>query len=390
MQLLRVSVEPKLIRWARTRANYSIDDLTKTFKKLPEWESGDIKPTVTQVEAFARKVHVPVGYMYCDTPPEEDIPISDFRTFSGKPATQPSPNLLTTLYDCELRQDWYRGFATKEGLSKSEFVGSASIKDPPINIAKEIVGRINFDRVARASCTTWHDALRYFIRQVDEAGILVMISGIVRGNTHRKLNPEEFTGFALADPIAPLIFVNGADIKAIQSFTLANELAHLWLGESALSDSGIRMNLNSMNSSVPREEVWCNAVAAEMLVPIEHLKKQLHTNESLEDLLFRLVKLYKVSSLVVLRRMLDASYFNETEFEKYWLVELSKFNKTRNQASGGNFYCSTISRVGRRFAYALVSSANVGNTLSRDAFRLLGIKRADTYDQLARELKLER
>ena len=72
------------------------------------------------------------------------------------------------------------------------------------------------------------------------------------------------------------------------------------------------------------------------------------------------------------------------------MAELSKFNSRTNQVSGGNFYRSTISRVGRRFAYALVSSANVGKTLSRDAFRLLGIKRADTYDQLARELKLER
>ena len=378
--MIRAPVNPELLRWGRERAGIAQEDLAVKFKKLPEWEDGRTQPTLKQAEAFARAVHAPVGYLFLSEPPEEAVPIPDFRTFAGHGVTRPSPNLLDTIYACQERQSWYRDFARVAGEPDLGFVGSASVEASPETVAAQMRETLAFDLAARRECPTWTDALRLFIRQADDAGVLVMVSGVVMSNSRRRLDPEEFRGFALCDPLAPLIFVNGKDTKAAQMFTLAHELAHIWLGASGLSNLGV-----APRPSFRNEEVWCNAVAAELLVPLDALRSDLRRNEALPDALSRLARTFKVSTLVILRRLLDADWLTREGFETAWAQESERLGKLAQSGSGGDFYRTTVARVGRRFARALVVSTLEGQTLYRDAFRMLGVKKTETFDNLGRE-----
>lgn len=379
--MIRAPVNPELLRWARERAGVAQEDLTAKFRKLPEWEDGQTRPTLKQAEAFARALHVPVGYLFLSEPPEEALPIADFRTLAGHGFTRPSPNLLDMIYACQQRQSWYRDFARVAGEPSLDFVGSASVAASPETVAAQMRETLAFDLAARSECPTWTDALRLFIRQAEEAGVLVMVSGIVMSNSRRRLDPAEFRGFALCDPLAPLIFVNGKDTKAAQMFTLAHELAHVWLGVSALSNLGA-----APGQSFRNEEVWCNAVAAELLVPLHVLESEVRRNEPLREALSRLARTFKVSTLVVLRRLLDAGWLSRERFDTAWEQENERLRMlVQAESGGGDFYRTTVARVGRRFARALVASTLEGQTLYRDAFRMLGIKKTETFNNLGHE-----
>ena len=233
---LRVDVKPELFRWARQRAGIDPETLVKRFPKYREWENGEIQPTFKQLEQLAKATHAPIGSFFLSQPLEEPVPLPDLRTVGNRFVGRPSVDLLDTVYLCQQRQDWYREFARMEGEDPLPFAGSATPASDVESTASRMRAALGLELEERRAMGSWTDALRCFIEQADSLGVLVMVNGIVGNNTHRKLDPDEFRGFALADDLAPLVFINGADTKAAQMFTLAHELAHIWLGESALSD----------------------------------------------------------------------------------------------------------------------------------------------------------
>ena len=332
-------------------------------------------PTLRQLEEFSKAMHVPIGFLFLPAPPVEAVPIPDFRTVAGRRVARPSPDLLDTIYICQQRQEWYRDFARSMGETALSFVGSASVKSDVEETAARIRHELGFDLDERREMATWTDALRRFIGQADAAGILVMCSGVVLNNNARKLDPEEFRGFALTDPLAPLVFINGADTKAAQMFTLAHELAHIWLGQSAVSDAQAKR--------LPDHQVerWCNQVAAEMLAPRDAVRSEFRKSAELREEIQRLARLFKVSTLVALRRVHDIGGLSGSEFQSIYQSELDRLLAI-SQGSGGNFYLTQSARVSKRFARALVVSTLEGQTLHRDAFRMLGFSKLETFHKL--------
>ena len=377
--MIHVEVNPALLRWARERAGLSVDALAARFPKVGAWESGEARPTLKQLERFAKATFTPIGFLFLEKPPVERVPIPDFRTVAGAAPVRPSPDLLDTVYLCQQRQAWYHDFARSEGVRPLPFVGSASVGDDEVATAAQIRRVLGFDVEQRRRLPTWTDALRLFIRQADEAGILTMVSGVVGGNNRRGLDLEEFRGFALADPIAPLVFINGADTKAAQMFTLAHELAHVWLGESGVSDARA--------VDVPSQEIerWCNRVAAEVLAPLRVLRDAYDRDADLPGEVARLARRFKVSTLVVLRRIHDAGGLTRSAFHAAYDEEVERL-RAAPAGSGGNFYLTLGARVSQRFARAVVTSTLEGRTSFTESLRLLGFQKMATFNQLADHL----
>jgi Zn-dependent peptidase ImmA (M78 family) len=210
----------------------------------------------------------------------------------------------------------------------------------------------------------------------------VMCSGVVGSNSHRHLDPAEFGGFAMADKLAPLVFVDGADTRARQMFTLAHELSHVWLGQSALSDPDPR---NVQDHDI---EGWCNRVAAEVLVPLDAVRAELRAGAELAPEVARLAKRFKVSTLVVLRRMYDADALPRDRFWQEYARELERL-RALPKGGGGDFYRTQGVRVSPRFARAVYVSTWEGHSSFSEAFRLLGIKKTSTLREMGRRLELD-
>lgn len=379
-------IMPSVLHWALKRGNHSVARLRSEFPDLEAWGRGQ-QPTLAELEKFADEVSIPIGYLFLSKPPVEKLPIADFRRVRNDSNMRPSSNLLSTIYACQHRQNWYREHQLLSGETPLDFIGSARLSTSAVKIAATMRQKLSFNVEKRCNTIqTKDEALRAFIKRTSAAGVLVMVSGIVGNNTRRKLDPQEFRGFALSDPVSPLVFINGADAKAAQMFTLAHELAHLWLGKTGLSDADMG---NFGDSSAHKAEVWCNAVAAEFLVPRTHLAEQCRPKTVSDAEIKRLANYFKVSKLVILRRLYDIGKMSQTKFKSEYKKELVNLQKINKPTRGGNFYATFNARMNENFARALITSTLEGKTLYRDCFRLLEIKNAQTFESLAKNYGLK-
>jgi Zn-dependent peptidase ImmA (M78 family) len=376
----RVQIHAKLFQWAQERSRLSEEVLCQKFPKYPLWLSGEEQPTVKQLEKFAAQTYTPLGYFFLPEPPEERLPIPDFRTVKDRGVARPSPHLLDTIYAVQLRQEWMRGFLIEQGEPALSFIGSRTLKDKPEEVAADIRHTLGLEAHWSRSLTTWEEALRKLIQKIEDVGVLVMINGVVENNTHRPLDVEEFRGFVLSDSHAPVIFLNGTDAKAAQMFTLVHELAHLWLGQGGISD--FKELLPSENAV----EIFCNQVAAEFLVPAHEMKTAWKNVQDGEKPFERLARLFRVSPVVAARRVLDLELITRAAyFAFYKEYKLAAAERRANTAGGGHFYLTLGSRLGHRFPAAVYGAAKEGRLQYREAYQLTGLS-GSSYDRFGREL----
>lgn len=340
------------------------------------WEaSGEIR--VTQVQHLARVTRTPLGLLYLAEPPTDDLPIRDFRTVAGARVGHPGPELLDTIHQMQRRQEWMRGELLADGAEPLQFVGSVTLEASAVAVAAAMQAVIDPVRAWVADSTSRDDAFRRLRQAVEDAGVLVVVNGVVGNNTRRKLDVDEFRGFALVDPYAPLVFVNSADHQAAQLFTLVHECARIWLGESGVS--GFDDRLHSGN----QVERWCNAVAGAFLVPADALRAAWLTPAvpGVEAL----ARTFRVSALVLARRALDLRLLSEAEYTVFAArASRAQTGDRARRRTGGNFWLNQNGRIGQRFGRAVINATLEGRLLYSEVYRLTDL-RPDAFDRLVSE-----
>jgi len=365
-----VAITVDVFRWARERAGISDERLAKSVNTKPEkiraWESGHEYPNFRQAQKLASALRVPLGYLFLSQPPEITVPIADFRTLPGTEKAMLSLNLQDVLDDALRKRDWYTEWRKKEGLSPFEFIGKFSAQSEQVQIIQDMRQVLDVPPEFTAHISTWSEHLRKFVQKVESAGILVLQSGIVGNNTHRKLSVQDFRGFALANEFAPLIFINAQDATSARIFTLTHELAHLWTGTSGISNPEI----TPYGSETPQIEQVCNQIAAEFLVSRQTFSQRWERSQDAFDNAQALARYFRVSAQVILRRGYDLGIISIEEFSQAF-QEVLKASKPPTTGGGGGFYNSLFSRNSHRFTRELISAVHIGYLSYLDAARLL-------------------
>ena len=264
----RVAVRPEMLHWAVDRSRRVPEDLAEgESAALPEWLSGTGSPTMRQLEAFARKARVPLGYLFLPEPPVERLPIRDFRTTTDGTVPAPSPDLLETVATMQRRQEWLRDHLIRQGEKPLPIVGAADIAAGVAPLVEAMHEQLNLPAGWNIDLPDADATLRTLREAAEAAGVLVSIGGYAGTDTRRTFDVGEFRGFVLVDQYAPLVFVNGADAKTAQLFTLAHELAHVWLGEG-----GVVNPAADSDRDPGVVESLCNRAAAAFLMPAALLR----------------------------------------------------------------------------------------------------------------------
>lgn len=368
-------ITPSMLAWARQRAQLAPDRLAQRLQVRTErvlcWEEGSEQPTFRQAQQLAHLLNVPFGYLFLALPPDEHLPIPDLRTVGSRTPAEVSADLRDVLADALQKQAWYHDDLREQGAAPLPFVGKFTPDAPTATIAADITATLRLTLADRKTAGDSDGFLNLLVVRAEAAGVWVMRSGIVGNNTARRLDVQEFRGFAISDPIAPLVFINSRDARRAQSFTLVHELAHIWLGASGISDAELSTASNALPTAIERR---CNAVAAEVLAPEGLVRERWRPEQSLASNAQQLATLCRVSTVVVARRAADLGFVTWDEFRSYYQQQRTAWQEQTRTRDGGPSYYSTVPvRNGERFTEAVLRGALEQRLLLRDAGVLLNI-----------------
>jgi len=380
-RLRDVDITPRVAEWARKSAGFTVEEAAHRIGRSPEeigaWESGELRPSLAQIRKASEVYRRPLAVFFLPEPPQDFATLRDFRRLPADVPAEYSPNLRFMVRQTRARQEWLRGLLESEGRQPLAFVGSAQLSADPTELAQTIRQTIGVDPHEIQACRTREDALRLWLSRSEAMGIFVFQAGNLRWE---KIDVAEARGFVLCDEYAPFVFLNAQDAKAAQVFTLAHELVHLWLNASGVSNL---KTASKPTTETEKIEVFCNKVAAEILIPQAAFQarwEQEAKDKTLEERIQSQSKHFKVSEWVISRRLLDwgqiskAKYDRLTQdYDQQWRE--AKEREKASQAEGGpSPYLLKLINNGYAFSSVVLGAYQSGDVSGRDASSLLGVK----------------
>ena len=370
-------VNPTVLKWARERSGYSIEEAADLAGKgvdvLVKWEAGDAAPTYVQLETLAYKIYKrPIALFFFPQPPEEPEPSQEFRTLPDFEIDDLRPDTRLKVRQALALQISLSELSSGKNPSERLITRELAI-DPsraPAGAARQAREFLRLPVSTQTSWKTMDEALKEWRAAVEAAGVFVF------KDTFKQ---REISGFSLFDDEFPLIYVNNSTAKSRQIFTILHELGHLLVhtgGVTLRDDTYIK----ALHGDERRIEVFCNAFAAQVLLPDSEFKKE---DLSADDQnLLRLARRYKVSREVILRRLLDMDRVSAKKYaEKASQWAQDYFDASAGE--GGDYYFNQATYLSDRYmrmAFAkyyqgLISLDQLASYLNMKAANVPGLER---------------
>lgn len=366
-------VQPAVMRWARESIGMSVADVAVRLKRqaieIESWERGDTSPTYAQLEALAYDLYKrPLAVFFLPTPPKEASPRQEFRTL-------PEEDLATLDRDTYLHLRKARAYqlglaelyeGTNPANSKIWNEVKLSIGDDLAAKARQIRATLGIDTEIQASWARDEDALKAWREAIEKRGIFVFKDSFKQ---------TSISGFCLRDDEFPLIYINNSTTKTRQIFSLLHELAHALFAINGISkfDTSYIDDLPKREQAI---EVFCNAVAAEVLIPsavFDHRTQSApHSVDTLPDSFFSdLARAFGVSREAILRRFLDRGRATKIFYE----AKALEWTKQKKEgAGGGSWYASKGAYLSDRLLREVFSRHLRGQLSQEKAADFLGVK----------------
>ncbi len=370
----RARVKPELIRWVREDAGLSFEDVAKktgtSVARVEAWEAGTLAPTLRQLRLLGTAARRPLAVFYLPEPPKRFQAMHDFRRLPGDPMTEGSPELRLAIRSALARREVAIELASEFDEAPPALDLVTAVGEPVQEVAGRIRELLGVPLKVQREWKGPYDALNGWKDAVEAVGVLVFQATGV--------DVAEMRGFSVSDHPFPVIVLNVRDAPNGRVFTLLHEFCHLLLrrgGLCDLRDSALRPPEDD------RVEVFCNAVAAETLVPAAALLLspvvQAHGKELTwaDDELRRIAREFSVSQEVVLRRLLDSGRTTDAFYRAMRHQFLEMYEEQR--AAGGGYSppdVKAVSHAGPTFVRMVLDSYYRERITSRDVSDYLGVK----------------